>query len=130
MTRKKNFFRRLSNFRTAYRYLQESASIIKQGHSFKDKFFLFLYFLRIPFIFFNSLVTNKTFRELEEKKKYLWSNITLKNKKGVFYCGNNILTIHTVEENHEKKLYPYIEIKSGVFIDVGAHAGKYSIWLA
>src|SRR5690349_1501756 len=100
MNRKKKFFKRLFNFKTAFRYLRESGSIIKQGHSFKDKFFLGLYFLRIPFIFLESLITHKTFRELEEKRKYLWSNIILKNKKGIFYCGNNILTIHTIDENH------------------------------
>src|SRR5215467_3920602 len=108
MSWKKNFFKRLFNFKTAFRYLQESASLIKQGRSFKDKFFLGLYFFRIPFIFIESLLTNKTFRELEEKRKYLWSNIILKNKNGIFYCGNNILTIHTVDKNHEKELYSCI----------------------
>jgi len=103
--------------------------MIRQGASFKDKFILIIYYLRIPGILIKSLFTHKKFRELEEEKKFLQGNIVLENKNGIFYCGNNILTAYTANENYEKHLYPYIDIESGVFIDVGAHIGRYSIRL-
>ena len=129
MSGKKNFFRRISNFRVFFRYIRESASLVRQGASFKDKLILIIYYLRIPGIIIKSLFTHKNFRELEEEKKFLRGNIVLKNKNGIFYCGNNIFTAYTANENYEKHLYPYIDIESGVFIDVGAHIGRYSIRL-
>jgi len=85
--------------------------------------------LRIPLIVIKSLITQKTFIELESEKKYLPGDIILKNKNGVFYCGNNILTVYTINEYKEQHLYPYFDQKNGTFIDIGAHAGKYSIKL-
>jgi FkbM family methyltransferase len=126
---KKSFFRRLLNFKILFRYIREALKIIRQGAYFKDKLVLSFYFLRIPGIIIKSLISGKQFRELEEKNKFLRKDIILKNKHGTYYCGNNILTIYTASQDYEKHLHPYLNLNSGVFIDVGAHIGKYSVML-
>ncbi len=122
-----HFFNRILNFKVIAQYVLESIDIIKQGARFKDKLILTIYYLKIPIIVIKSLFTNRHFRELERRSKYLLGNVILKNKYGIYYCGNNILTVYTVNANSEKYIYPYIDLKSGIFIDVGAHIGKYSI---
>lgn len=124
---RKSLLKRLSNIGVLFRYIGESAGIVRQGFNAKDKLILFSYFLKIPVIAVKSLATGKSFRELEEKNKYLRGNVVLYNNHGVFFCGNNILTVYTVNKNNEKHLYPYIYRFSGVFIDVGAHIGKYTV---
>jgi FkbM family methyltransferase len=124
---KKNFFSRLLRIGVVFRYVGESAGIVMQGYSLSDKLILFSYFLKIPAIVVKSLATGKSFRELEEKNKRLRGNVTISNRFGRFYCGNNILTVYTVNKNNEKNLYHHVDLINGIFIDVGAHAGKYSI---
>lgn len=124
---KKNFLKRLLNIGVVFRYMSESAAIVRQGFQRRDKLILFSYFVKTPFIVLKSLVTGKTFRELEEKNKFLRGDVRIGNKYGLFNCGNNILTVHMVNENNEKWLYQYLSPIGGVFIDVGAHIGKYSI---
>ena len=109
--------------------MTESLNIVKQGASFKDKFTLFTYFLRIPSILLKSLATGKDLRALEDKQKFLKRDVTLKNRYGVFFCGRNIFTVYTASEGYEKHLFPFIEMASGVFIDVGAHVGRYTVAL-
>ena len=127
--KRKSVLSKLLNIKTLFRYLRESYQIIQQGYRFKDKFTLFIYYLRIPKIVAKSLIRKKTFREIEEERKYLYKDVTLKNKDGLFFCGRNILTVYSVSENQEKALSPYFELPNGIFIDVGAHIGKYSIKL-
>lgn len=124
---KKSFFSRLLRIGVLFRYLGESAGVVMQGATFRDKLILFSYYLKIPAIVVKSMRTGKSFRELEEEKRFLTKNVTIKNSFGKFYCGNNILTVYMVDKNTEKHLYPHIEITKGIFIDVGAHIGKYSI---
>lgn len=127
---KKNFFRRLLNIGILFRYIGESAGIVIQGASLGDKLILFSYYMKIPRIVLRSLSTGKTFRELEEEKKMLRRDVMLSNRYGRFFCGNNILTVYTVNRNNEKHLYSWINTRKGIFIDVGAHIGKYSIPVA
>src|SRR5205085_6337104 len=49
---------------------------------------------------------------------------------GVFFCGNNILTVYIADDSYEKHLYPYFKTRTGYFIDIGAHIGKYSVKVA
>lgn len=124
---KKNLFKRLSHIGVLFRYLSESAVIVMQGDGLRNKLILFSYYTRIPRIVVKSLRSGKTFRELEEENKQLKRDVTISNKYGRFFCGSNILTVYTVNRNNEKHLYPYIHSNDGIFIDVGAHIGKYSI---
>ena len=127
--KKKSPFARIKNINILFGYISESLGIIKQGYSLKDKIILSRYYLRIPAIIINSLQTGKHFREIEEEKKFLSGNVTLKNKNGIFFCGNNILTVYIINKHSEINLYAYFKINNSCFIDVGAHIGKYSIML-
>lgn len=126
---KKGFFLRLKNFRIVFRYVRECADIIKQGKSFKDKAILSLYYCRIPLTVWNSLISGKHFRELEEQNKFLAGPVTIMNKDGIFYCGNNILTVYIVNQYYEHKIAALIKQNIACFVDIGAHIGKYTIKL-
>src|SRR5215204_4612709 len=127
MPNKKDFLSRLRNFKVVLRYINESIGIIKQGYKFRDKLILTVYYLRIPAIIVRSFISKKTFAELESEKKFLAGKIWLKNRNGIFYCGNNIITVYTLNEHNEEHIYPYFLIDKGAFVDVGAHIGKYTI---
>jgi hypothetical protein len=124
---KKNFLKRLLNIGGVFSFMAGSAAIVRQGFLRRDKLILFSYFVKTPFIVLRSLVSGKTFRELEQKNKFLKGEVRIGNKYGLFNCGNNILTVYMANENNEKSIFPYLSPIGGVFIDVGAHIGKYSI---
>ncbi|MBL4654541.1 MAG: FkbM family methyltransferase, partial [Bacteroidia bacterium] len=129
MDKGKSFIRKISNFKVLIGYILESLNVIKQGYTIRDKIILILYFLKTPIFLVKSLLTGKLLREIEAEDKFLVGDVILKNKYGKYYCGNNILTVYIADENYEKHLFPYLELKDGLFIDVGAHIGKYTIKL-
>jgi FkbM family methyltransferase len=127
MPNKKNLLSRLRNFKIVLRYINESIGIIRQGYKWRDKLILAVYYLRIPAIILRSVVYKKTFAEIEAERKFLPGRIWLKNRNGIFYCGNNIITVYTLNQFKEEHIYPYFSIGDGAFIDVGAHIGKYAV---
>jgi len=129
MGREKKILKRIFNFKVLFRFIFESIDVIKQGNSLRDKVILTIYFLRTPLFFIKSLYHNKLLNEVEEQYKFLKGNVTIKNKHGKFFCGNNIMAIYPVVNAYQKHFDPYMELEEGVFIDVGAHIGKYAIRL-
>ncbi len=127
MQNKKHFFSRLMNFKIVLRYIKESIGIIRQGYQLRDKVILTVYYLRIPAIIFKSFIYKKTFAEIEAQSKFLIGKIWLKNRNGIFYCGNNIITVYTLNHYKEEHIYPYFLLDQGAFVDVGAHIGKYTV---
>lgn len=123
----KSFLRRITNIKVLVQYLRESLTVVRQGDTWKDKFILLIHFFKIPYFIFISLLKNKLLIDIEEKNKFLAGNVVIKNKFGKYFCGNNILTVYVASEYYESNLLPYFEIQDGVFIDVGAHIGKYTI---
>lgn len=101
-----------------FKFAKEYLTLIKEGYSFKDKIVIASYFL--SFIY-NLLIKNK--------KHNLFSNVTLKNEDGIFFCSNNIFSVVCGSSFYEPKVRKIISknIKEGVFIDVGANIGKYAI---
>ncbi len=91
-------------------------SIIKSGYFLKDKLALGLYFMAWPL--------RRTFF----KNMKLISNVLVKNQDGIFYCGNNFSAVGCVHISYEKELRNiFRNVKKGIFIDVGANIGKYTI---
>lgn len=89
--------------------------LVGQGYSLKDKMkILETFFVLAPL------------RKLGLTKKEIL--ITLKNEEGIFICGDK--SIHGASTLYEKELRKYFDLKEGVFIDVGANFGKYTIVLA
>ncbi len=86
-----------------------------QGETYKDKFFILSYFIL------------KFFQIIRNHK--LLGNVTVKSKDGIFFCGDNMYTVWCGSSFHERELRPFINLDHGVFIDVGANIGKFSIIL-
>lgn len=91
--------------------------LINQGLKFRDKIIIFSY------LFFNAVPN--LFRKKKNHK--LLGNVTVKSKDGIFFCASNIFSIWTGSSFHEPELRKYFKLKKGVFVDVGANIGKYSI---
>jgi len=58
-------------------------------------------------------------------------NVTAENRDGLFYCRKGKEDASIVAEACELTLRKYFdEVKAGVFVDVGAHVGKYTVKVA
>jgi len=58
-------------------------------------------------------------------------DVTVENRDGLFYCRKGREDASVVAEACELTLRKYFEeVKAGVFIDVGAHVGKYTVKVA
>jgi FkbM family methyltransferase len=126
---KKKLIFQVLNFKVFFKYIFESVGVIRQGYLFRDKLTLSRHYLRTPIFLFNSLYHKKSIIEAEEEYKILRRDVRIKNRHGIFYCGNNILTVYAVGSSYEKHFDKYFTLEEGVFIDVGSHIGKYSIRL-
>lgn len=94
--------------------------LIKEGARFKDKFAIFIYFIQAPIHY----IFNKINYNFDHK---LIFPVTLKNKDGIFFCGDNIFSAWCGSSSYELNSRKYFNIKGGVFIDIGANIGKYTI---
>ena len=120
----------MPNLRIPFKYVFESYRVISQGYRFNDKLALLKYYLRTPIFLLKSFIHKKNIIEIEQQYKILSQDITIKNKHGIFFCGNNIMTVYAVVEDYEKEYDPYFKLSEGIFLDVGSHIGKYSIRIA
>ena len=91
-----------------------------EGKKFRDKFAIFSYLFFRPITFLFGKIIGKNI-------KTLLFDVTLKNTDGIFFCGDNMFTIWCGSSFHEPKLRKYFDLKEGVFIDVGANIGKFSV---
>lgn len=91
--------------------------LVEQGKTLKDKFIILAYlFFRSPLNYLGRY-----------KKHKLFGDVTVKNEDGTFFCGNNIFSVWCGSSFHEPDIKKYFKLKEGIFIDVGANIGKYSI---
>lgn len=65
-------------------------------------------------------------------KRYVFEkDIYLRNKYGLFNCGKIFENATIARTSYESELIPYMQIpKDQIFIDVGAHIGKWSVFMA
>lgn len=95
-------------------------SLIKQGATLKDKLIIFFYFIKTPIHMIKQKFNiNYSHKLIEE--------VTVKSKDGVFFCGDNIFSVWAGSNFHEQELRKYFNISEGIFIDIGANIGKFSI---
>ena len=130
LKKEKKLIYRALNFKTFFKYIFEVISITSQGYLLKDKLLLIRHYFKIPIFLIKSLYLNKVLTEIEYQYRILKGNVTIKNRYGIFYCGNNFFTVLPVITEYERHFDPYFKLSEGVFIDIGAHIGKYSIRLA
>lgn len=58
---------------------------------------------------------------------FLFTHIYVKNEDGTFYCRKRTDDFGLVSIFHEKSLRKSFVLGQGVFVDVGAHIGKYTV---
>lgn len=105
--------------------LIEGLKMINEGKTLKDKFLISEYlFFKVPIHF--------VMRKLGFKKvnNNLIGEVVLKNGYGIFFCGRNIFSVATCSSGYEEAITGEIrKFDGGVFIDIGANVGRYSIIL-
>jgi len=105
------------------RLIKDYFKLIWEGESFKDKSIIFLHFIKIPLRAYYRIINHKY-------PHFLTSDITLKNKDGIFFCGSSSLVMWGGSSFYESKIRKYINLKKGVFVDVGANMGKHTVVLS
>ncbi len=98
-------------------------TLISEAYTLKDKFTILSYYMRIDLFLINHL-RNITSSPL------LRSNVTIKNKYGLFFCGNNKYTLFGFSSLSESNIRGRPWIKEGIVIDIGANGGMHTIPLA
>lgn len=105
-------------------YLKEFSVVFHDAVGLKDKLVILVGYSKTPIYFYNYLMSNRN-------KKPLISDVTIKNKYGTFFCGNDLYSVlyfsSSFEPEVRKKMYG---IKDGWIIDVGANGGMHTIPLA
>lgn len=96
--------------------------LFREGRSIKDKTIIFLYGLLAPYRMLQKA------RGLKVRRQYIKS-ISLENADGLFNCGRSFISSRIVCEYYERDLHKYLNLKEGVFVDIGAHVGKYTVAL-
>lgn len=102
--------------------IKEYFRLIKEGKTFQDKFVIFIYFTQMPLHLIFRLIKLKY-----EFKGTLISNVILKNKDGEYFCGNKISAVQIGSISGEEELRKYFSLDKGIFIDIGANIGKYTV---
>ena len=101
-------------------YMLDYIKLMCEGKSIKDSFAVFAYFLETPL-----RVIKREFGFYS--KPSLIYNVTIKNRDGEFFCGNSWLMTQGAISDYEPASREYFNLSKGVFIDVGANIGKYSV---
>lgn len=67
-------------------------------------------------------------RRRSSKFRFLPTDLLVRTVDGIFYCRKGTGDFCIVAPFHERKLRKYFEsVARGVFVDVGAHVGKYTV---
>lgn len=97
--------------------------LMKEGYRIKDKLIILEYHLRWPIQLANYLIGKKNSRKLR-------GNVYIKNKYGLFFCGNNFSSVFGAGSFCEPEIRKEFTLKKGVALDIGANLGMFSIPLA
>lgn len=98
-------------------------ALMKEGYRLKDKLIIFRFYLKSPIHFLNYIRGVKNSRDLT-------GNVFIKNKYGLFFCGDNFASLSGCCSISEPIMRKYLILKEGVAIDAGANCGMFTIPLA
>jgi len=109
-----------------------SLSVFTEGRSLRDKLILF------PVGILEVIGYGRNLMKVPIPPKIkifaasrLSANATIKNRDGIFYCRKGRGDASIAAEGYEHPLRKYFEeVKSGVFVDIGANIGKYTVKVA
>ena len=101
--------------------------VITEGSKLRDKIVLFL---SIFYSLARYLLNKIRYRSMR-LCYYLLADVIIKNHLGMFYCRAQTNDALIVSETHEFPLRQFFEeIEEGIFVDIGAHVGKYTVQVA
>jgi len=103
--------------------IKEFITLFKEAQGISGKLAIFIYGICFPVRILYKFLGIK-FRHT------LPYNIKIKNKDGIFYIGKGIFSAYVASSTYEQELRVFFNLKKGIFIDIGAHIGKYSIILS
>ena len=103
--------------------LRAYLSLINEGYSLKDKLVIVVYLCSFPLRILCRIADR-------EYKRTFIRPVIIKNRFGIYFCDKSFNSSRIVSELYEKELEKYFNIAEGIFVDVGAHIGKYSIRIA
>lgn len=97
---------------------------LRETKTLKDKLTIMRYYIKAPLFLVNHLRGKKNIPILS-------SDVTVKNKYGVFFCGNNkysFLGFTSLNEPNVK--IEMLKVKNGVVLDIGANGGMNTVPVA
>jgi FkbM family methyltransferase len=101
--------------------------VIKEGSRPKDKIVLFLSIFYSLARYLLNKIASRSIRLCY----YSLTDVIIKNHLGMFYCRAQTNDALIVSETHEFPLRQFFkEIEEGIFVDIGAHVGKYTVQVA
>jgi FkbM family methyltransferase len=68
-------------------------------------------------------------RDLVPNNVFLYRDVRITNEDGVFVCRKRTSDYAVVRRDYERALREHFILDDGVFLDVGAHIGKYTVML-
>lgn len=92
--------------KSIWKYLLKTINLIEEGNTLKDKIKIFLW------LSFN-----------------IQKNLILKNKDGIFFVRGKSADLWMMSPMGEEEIRKYFDLEEGIFLDIGANVGKYSIML-
>ncbi len=101
------------------RYRKDKMSLVLEGKTTKDKLTILLHFIKFPYFYIFNI-----------KHPVLIRDVTIQNRRGIFYCGNKRKDAFGLSENAEQYMYGHLNLDKGIFIDVGAYHGLHTIPIA
>jgi len=122
--------------RNSYRieYAIKSLLVFREGYRFRDKLVLIPcgFFRLCSLVIISSRVLGQKANIKLERSTFPFFNLILKNKFGLFHCRKLTGDLWICQEAYELDETEYIcsEIDEGLFIDIGANVGRYTIMVA
>ena len=101
--------------------------IISSAVTIKDKLAILI---SLFLVFISRLFYQIKIKKIPATYNFMIKNVTLKNKDGIFYCRKQTIDFIHILPGFEKEIRGYFNLTNGVFVDVGAHIGKYTIIMA
>ena len=90
--------------------------LIKEGYSLRDKALLSIW----------AVLTASSLLVKQDGYKFLFRDVKLKTSEGIFLCRRGKADIKLFT-GYDDSIGKQINLSEGVFIDIGAHIGKYTI---
>lgn len=99
----------------------QNFGLVREGYKNIDKLIILIYAITTPLLY---IIKDMGFKP--NLKEFI-SDVIIKNNNGLFFCSNSVNYAKIVSKDTEKSIDKYIWLKDGVFVDIGANIGKYTI---